>query len=127
MTVAIYDPSKTGPAIEFTDQAALKVRELILEEGNPDLMLRIYITGGGCSGLQYGFTLDDVVNPNDTIIEKMAGDQLVKVAVDAISLQYLIGAKVDYSEDASGAQFIIHNPNAKTRCGCGSSFSIEDE
>ncbi|MBI5448250.1 MAG: iron-sulfur cluster insertion protein ErpA [Gammaproteobacteria bacterium] len=116
--------------VDFTDSAARKIQSLIEEEANPNLLLRIYVTGGGCSGLQYGFTLDETSHPNDTLIQKTVDDdasKVVKVAVDAISLQYLTGAKVDYTEDLSGAQFIIHNPNAKTKCGCGSSFSVEED
>lgn len=119
------------PTLDFTDSAALKVKELIDEESNPNLLLRVYITGGGCAGLQYGFTLDEAVNPTDTVIDKTIHTHpeqpVVKMAIDAISLQYLMGAKIDYQEDVSGAQFIIHNPNAKTKCGCGSSFSVGDE
>ncbi len=130
MTVAIYKPTEQYP-IDFTDSAALKVKELIDEEANPELLLRVYITGGGCSGLQYGFTLDENVNPTDTLIDKKIetdpNQPTVRVAVDAVSLQYLMGAKIDYKEDLSGAQFIIHNPNAKTKCGCGSSFSVGDD
>ena len=128
MNVEIFNPNETA-LIEFTDNAALKVKELIDEENNSALMLRIYITGGGCSGLQYGFTLDETNNPTDTIINKTIQadpNTSVKMAIDAISLQYLMGAKVDYQEELSGGQFIIHNPNAKTKCGCGSSFSVED-
>lgn len=131
MTVETFTPSEHP--IEFTDAAALKVKSLIDEEENPSLMLRVYITGGGCSGLQYGFTLDEATNPTDTLIEKTVASpadptktDCVKIAVDAVSLQYLHGAKVDYKEDLSGAQFIIHNPQAKTKCGCGSSFSVEE-
>ena len=107
-------------AIIFTDSAANKVRELILEEENPDLKLRVYISGGGCSGFQYGFTFDEETEDGDLSIEK-GGVQLV---VDPMSLQYLMGAEVDYTENLQGAQFVIRNPNASTTCGCGSSFSI---
>jgi iron-sulfur cluster insertion protein len=105
--------------IVFTDNAAQKVAGLIQEEGNDNLKLRVYITGGGCSGFQYGFTFDEEVNDDDTQIEK-AG---VTVLIDSMSIQYLSGAEIDYKEDLSGAQFVIRNPNATTTCGCGSSFS----
>lgn len=129
MTVETVKPSELSAPIEFTDSAAAKVKSLIDEEESPNLMLRVYITGGGCSGLQYGFTLDEALNPSDTLIEKQIDQdpsKSVKIVVDAVSLQYLFGAKVDYQEDLSGAQFIIHNPHAKTKCGCGSSFSVEE-
>lgn len=106
--------------INFTDNAAAKVRELILNEGNEALMLRVYIQGGGCSGFEYGFTFDETVNEDDTVMEN-AG---VKLLVDPLSLQYLMGAAIDYKEDLQGARFIVQNPNASTTCGCGSSFSI---
>jgi iron-sulfur cluster insertion protein len=104
----------------FTDAAAGKVRELIAEEGNPGLKLRVYISGGGCSGFQYGFTFDETRAEDDFAVDK-AG---VTLLVDPLSLQYLAGAEIDYSESLTGAQFVIRNPNAKTTCGCGSSFSI---
>jgi iron-sulfur cluster insertion protein len=106
-------------AIVFTDSAAQKVAGLIQEEGNDNLKLRVYITGGGCSGFQYGFTFDEEVNEDDTQVEK-AG---VTVLIDSMSIQYLNGAEIDFKEDLSGAQFVIRNPNASTTCGCGSSFS----
>jgi iron-sulfur cluster insertion protein len=105
--------------IIFTDNAATKVGELIAEEGNEDLMLRVYVQGGGCSGFQYGFTFDESANDDDTKVEKNG----VKVLIDSMSIQYLTGAEIDYKEDASGSQFVIRNPNATTTCGCGSSFS----
>ncbi len=104
----------------FTDNAANKVRKLIDEEGNTKLKLRVFITGGGCSGFQYGFTFDENTQDGDTLIEN-AGVTLV---VDPMSFQYLAGAEIDYKEDLSGAQFVIRNPNASTTCGCGSSFSV---
>jgi iron-sulfur cluster insertion protein len=118
----------------FTAQAAAKVWELIQEEGNFNLKLRVYVTGGGCSGFQYGFTFDEVVNEDDTVVTKELDDEkedtetgeggrAVQLLVDPMSLQYLVGAEIDYKEDIEGAQFIIRNPNAKTTCGCGSSFS----
>ncbi len=106
--------------IIFTDSAAKKVGELIAEEGNENLKLRVYISGGGCSGFQYGFTFDEEINEDDTTIENGG----VTVLVDAMSVQYLTGAEIDYKEDVSGAQFVIRNPNASTTCGCGSSFSV---
>lgn len=108
------------PALIFTDAAASKVGELIAEEGNPALKLRVYISGGGCSGFQYGFTFDEELQDGDTQVEN-AG---VTLLVDPMSVQYLMGAEIDYQEDLSGAQFIIRNPNATTTCGCGSSFSV---
>jgi len=105
--------------IVFTDSAAQKVAGLIQEEGNDNLKLRVYITGGGCSGFQYGFTFDEEINDDDTQIIKDG----VTVLIDSMSVQYLSGAEIDYKEDLSGAQFVIRNPNATTTCGCGSSFS----
>ena len=104
----------------FTDNAAAKVRSLIEEEGNPDLKLRVFVQGGGCSGFQYGFTFDEVANDDDTQMTKNG----VTLLIDAMSLQYLMGAEIDYKEDLQGAQFVIKNPNASTTCGCGSSFSV---
>ncbi len=105
--------------IIFTDSAAEKVGALIAEEGNDNLKLRVYISGGGCSGFQYGFTFDEDINEDDTKIENGG----VTVLIDSMSIQYLGGAEIDYKEDLSGAQFVIRNPNATTTCGCGSSFS----
>ncbi|MBM4200474.1 MAG: iron-sulfur cluster insertion protein ErpA [Gammaproteobacteria bacterium] len=107
-------------AIRFTDNAATKVSELILEEGNEQLKLRVYVSGGGCSGFQYGFTFDEAANDDDTLIEKNG----VTVLIDSMSIDYLRGAEIDYKEDVSGSQFVIRNPNASTTCGCGSSFSV---
>ena len=104
----------------FTDSAAEKVKELIDEEKNDDLMLRVFISGGGCSGFQYGFTFDEKVTDGDTIVE----NEGVKLLIDPMSIQYLTGAEIDYSEGLEGAQFVIRNPNAQTTCGCGSSFSV---
>lgn len=104
----------------FTDSAATKVKELIKEENNPALMLRVFVSGGGCSGFQYGFTFDEAVNDGDTKI--LNGD--VTLLVDPMSFQYLAGAEIDYQEGLQGAQFVIKNPQAKTTCGCGSSFSV---
>jgi iron-sulfur cluster insertion protein len=106
--------------IVFTDSAASKVAELVAEEGNPDLKLRVFVQGGGCSGFQYGFTFDEMANEDDTKMEKNG----VTLLIDAMSLQYLIGAEIDYKDDLEGAQFVIRNPNATTTCGCGSSFSV---
>ncbi|QIP54894.1 iron-sulfur cluster insertion protein ErpA [Hafnia alvei] len=106
--------------LQFTEAAANKVKELIADEENPDLKLRVYITGGGCSGFQYGFTFDDKVNDGDMTIEK----QGVMLVVDPMSLQYLVGGSVDYTEGLEGSRFIVTNPNAKSTCGCGSSFSV---
>jgi iron-sulfur cluster insertion protein len=103
----------------FTDSAARKVKELIDEEGNPALKLRVFVTGGGCAGFQYGFTFDEAVNEDDTTMEKNG----VTLLIDAMSYQYLVGAEIDYQENIEGAQFVIKNPNASTTCGCGSSFS----
>ncbi|WP_281773523.1 iron-sulfur cluster insertion protein ErpA [Haemophilus parahaemolyticus] len=104
----------------FTDAAAKKVKSLIEGEDNPNLRLRVYITGGGCSGFQYGFTFDDQVNDGDLTIE----NQNVGLVVDPMSLQYLIGGTVDYTEGLDGSRFVVQNPNASSTCGCGSSFSI---
>lgn len=104
----------------FTDAAATKVNELIQEEDNPDLMLRVFVSGGGCSGFQYGFTFDDSTEEGDSSIE----NQGVTLIVDPMSVQYLMGAEIDYKEDLQGAQFVIRNPNATTTCGCGSSFTV---
>src|SRR3954464_11831291 len=103
----------------FSDSAANKVKTLIEEEGNPELKLRVFVTGGGCSGFQYGFTFDEVQNEDDTVMEKNG----VHLLIDPMSYQYLVGAEIDYSEGLEGAQFVIKNPNATTTCGCGSSFS----
>ncbi|MBA3478642.1 MAG: iron-sulfur cluster insertion protein ErpA [Lautropia sp.] len=103
----------------FTDSAAAKVSQLIEEEGNPDLKLRVFVQGGGCSGFQYGFTFDEEINEDDSVMEKNG----VKLLIDAMSYQYLVGAEIDYKDDLQGAQFVIKNPNAGSTCGCGSSFS----
>ena len=105
--------------LEFSDSAANKVRELIDEEGNEALKLRVFVTGGGCSGFQYGFTFDEEVNEDDATMEKNG----VTLLIDAMSYQYLVGAEIDYQEGIEGAQFVIKNPNASSTCGCGSSFS----
>ena len=112
----IYTPQ----ALMVSDSAVAKVRSLIEEEGNNDLKLRVYVTGGGCSGFQYGFTFDEAVADDDSIVERDG----VKVLVDAMSYPYLLGSRVDYEEGLQGAKFVIQNPNAASTCGCGSSFSI---
>lgn len=103
----------------FTDNAANKVKQLIEEEGNTDLKLRVFVSGGGCSGFQYGFTFDEEVNEDDTVLNKNG----VQLLIDPMSFQYLVGAEIDYKDGIEGSQFIIRNPNATTTCGCGSSFS----
>jgi iron-sulfur cluster insertion protein len=113
--------SAAAPApLVFTDAAARKVHELILEEENPDLMLRVFVSGGGCSGFQYGFTFDEKKEDGDSSVV----NQGVTLVVDPMSVQYLMGAEIDYKEDLQGAQFVIRNPNAATTCGCGSSFTV---
>jgi len=106
--------------IKVSDNAADKVKQLLIEEDNPDLRLRVYVTGGGCSGFQYGFKFDQEVNDGDTDIEKNG----IKVVVDPMSFQYLAGSEVDFIDDLEGARFVINNPNASTTCGCGASFSV---
>jgi len=120
--VVLEQAQATLPAapLQFTPAAAAKVRELVAEEGNAALKLRAYIQGGGCSGFQYGFEFDEGQNEDDIAIVTDGATLLV----DPLSLQYLIGAQVDYSESLAGAQFVIRNPNAKTTCGCGSSFTV---
>ncbi len=107
------------PPLVLTDAAAQKVGELIKEEDNPDLMLRVFVSGGGCSGFQYGFTFDEKIEEGDSSID----NQGVTLLVDPMSVQYLMGAEIDYKEDLQGAQFVIRNPNASTTCGCGQSFT----
>lgn len=119
----------TPEPVVFTEAAALKVADLINEEGNAELKLRAFITGGGCSGFQYGFTFDDNIDEEDTVINKEVtidgGKQTVQLLIDPMSFQYLVGAEIDYKKDLEGERFVIRNPNAKTTCGCGSSFSPE--
>jgi len=112
--------SDESPLI-FTDAAATKVKSLIEDEGNDNLKLRVFVTGGGCSGFQYGFTFDESLNEGDTAVE----NQGVELLIDPMSFQYLVGAEIDYTEGLEGAQFVIRNPNATTTCGCGSSFSTD--
>ena len=117
---AIAEASTEMPSpLVFTDSAASKVQQLIEEEGNPELKLRVFVTGGGCSGFQYGFTFDEAQNEDDTVLQKNG----VTLLIDSMSFQYLAGAEIDYQEGLEGAQFVIKNPNATTTCGCGSSFS----
>ena len=122
----IHHPSggAAADAIEapllFTDAAARKVSDLIAGEGNPNLMLRVFVQGGGCSGLQYGFEFDEQIQDGDTCVENHG----VKLLIDPMSFQYLGGAEIDYREGLDGAQFVIRNPNAQTSCGCGSSFNV---
>lgn len=113
------DGGMPAPII-FTESAAAKVAELIEEEGNPDLKLRVFVQGGGCSGFQYGFTFDEIVNEDDTTMTKNG----VQLLIDSMSYQYLVGAEIDYKDDLEGAQFVIKNPTATSTCGCGSSFSV---
>ena len=125
MQAALTTATSTLPGImpsqlEFTPQAAAKVAELIVEEGNPNLKLRLYVTGGGCSGFSYGFAFDDQMAEDDTQIVTEG----VSLVVDAMSLQYVLGARVDFEDGLEGSRFVIHNPNAQSTCGCGSSFSI---
>ncbi len=108
------------PSLTFTSAAAAKVKQLIEEEDNPELKLRVFVTGGGCSGFEYGFTFDEDVEDDDTIIETDG----VSLLIDSLSYQYLVGGEVDYKEDLQGSRFVVTNPNAATTCGCGNSFSI---
>jgi len=112
--------SESSEDIVFTNNAAKRVKQLIADEGNDALKLRVFITGGGCSGFQYGFTFDENSQEGDLIVDNDG----VTLVIDPMSFQYLVGAEVDYKEDLSGAQFVINNPNATTTCGCGSSFSV---
>ncbi len=113
-------PDSENQPIIFTENAANKVRQLIIEEGNQALKLRVFVSGGGCSGFQYGFTFDDSANDDDMVMEKNG----VQLLVDSMSFQYLMGAEIDYQENIQGAQFVIKNPSASSTCGCGSPFSI---
>ncbi|WED44210.1 iron-sulfur cluster insertion protein ErpA [Legionella cardiaca] len=124
---AINASSASG--IHFSVSAADKVASLIAEEENPNLNLRVFVTGGGCSGFQYGFTFDEKIQDDDTVIEQTCsnGESSVKLLVDSMSYQYLSDAEIDYVQNIQGEQFVIRNPNAKTTCGCGSSFSMDDE
>ncbi|MDO9011699.1 MAG: iron-sulfur cluster insertion protein ErpA [Gallionella sp.] len=117
MTEAVV--TESPELLLFTDSAADKVKQLIEEEGNAELKLRVFVSGGGCSGFQYGFTFDEIVNEDDTVLTKNG----VQLLIDPMSFQYLAGAEIDYTEGLEGSQFVIKNPNATTTCGCGSSFS----
>jgi iron-sulfur cluster insertion protein len=119
-TITDMATTEAQDPLVFTDSAASKVKQLIEEEGNADLKLRVFVTGGGCSGFQYGFTFDEVANEDDTVMSKNG----VQLLIDPMSFQYLVGAEIDYQEGLEGAQFVIKNPNATTTCGCGSSFSV---
>ena len=116
--VPLGGPSTTE--LVFTDAAASKARKLIEDEGNPELKLRVFVQGGGCSGFQYGFTFDEAVNEGDHEVEKNG----VTLVVDPMRYEYLAGAEVDYRESLEGSMFVVNNPNATTTCGCGSSFSV---
>ena len=120
MATNMTETTATDQPLLFTDAAAGKVGELIREESNPNLKLRVFIQGGGCSGFQYGFTFDENEDEGDTRIENGG----VTLLVDPMSIQYLMGSEIDYREDLNGAQFVIRNPNASTTCGCGSSFGV---
>ena len=115
----VADEEDMPAPLLFTDDAAAKVKSLIEEEDNDALMLRVFVSGGGCSGFQYGFTFDESITEGDTVVEKGS----VKLLIDPMSFQYLVGGEIDYTEGLEGAQFVIRNPNATTTCGCGSSFS----
>ena len=119
-TDSASQPGLMPSPLEFTPAAAAKVADLIVEEGNPDLKLRLYVTGGGCSGFSYGFAFDDAIAEDDTLTMTEG----VALVVDAMSLQYVLGARVDFEDGLDGSRFVIHNPNAQTTCGCGSSFSV---
>ena len=112
--------TETQDLLIFTDNAANKVKQLIEEEGNADLKLRVFVSGGGCSGFQYGFTFDEETNEDDTVLSKNG----VQLLIDPMSFQYLAGAEIDYHEGLEGSQFVIKNPQAASTCGCGSSFSV---
>ena len=120
MSAVLDTPTDIPVPLVFTDSAADKVRDLVAEEGNPDLKLRVFVQGGGCSGFQYGFTFDEAVNDDDTQMQKNG----VTLLIDSSSLQYLMGAEIDYEDKLEGARFVIRNPNAASTCGCGSSFSV---
>jgi iron-sulfur cluster insertion protein len=116
----IHRPGAEAPTVLFTEAAAQKVRTLLDDEDNKNLKLRVFVTGGGCSGFQYGFTFDENQEEGDTRVDRGG----VTLLVDPMSVQYLLGAEIDYKEDVQGAQFVIRNPNAATTCGCGNSFSV---
>jgi iron-sulfur cluster insertion protein len=116
----LFTSAANPPALLFTAAAAGKVRTLLEEEGNPTLKLRVFVSGGGCSGFQYGFSFDEVAGDDDTAVERDG----ITLLVDSLSFQYLAGAEIDYQEDLSGARFLIKNPNAASTCGCGNSFNV---
>ncbi|MEN9704814.1 MAG: Iron-sulfur cluster insertion protein ErpA [Pseudomonadota bacterium] len=118
-TIELPQPTPAAESLIFTESAARKVGELIQGEGNPALMLRVFVQGGGCSGLQYGFEFDEKFQDGDTLVENLG----VRLLIDPMSFQYLAGAEIDYREGLEGSQFVIRNPNATTTCGCGSSFA----
>ena len=118
--IPVIGTSSAPPPVVFTDAAADKVGELIEDEANPELKLRVFVAGGGCSGFSYGFTFDERIEDGDSRVENRG----VTLLIDPMSVQYLMGAEIDYKEDLQGAQFVIRNPNAATTCGCGSSFSV---
>jgi len=120
MTEVVTDNPELQDSLVFSESAAKKVLKLIEEEDNPNLKLRVFVSGGGCSGFQYGFTFDENINEGDTKVEAMG----VTLVVDPMSFQYLMGAEIDYKEDLEGSRFVVVNPNATTTCGCGSSFSV---
>ena len=119
-TISPFVETETPSPIVFTEAAAIKVKEIIFDEGNDALKLRVSVTGGGCSGFQYGFSFDENSAEDDTVLEKCG----VSLLIDPMSFQYLVGAQIDYQESLEGARFVINNPNAATTCGCGSSFSV---
>lgn len=119
-STATFTPLNSDVPVNFTESAARKVRELLEDEENSQQMLRVFVSGGGCSGFQYGFKFDENVEDDDTRVETLG----VTLLVDPMSMQYLVGADIDYKETVEGAQFVIRNPNATTTCGCGSSFSV---
>jgi len=119
---ALPTAASVPPPVLFSDSAVAKVRELITEEGNPDLQLRVYVSGGGCSGFQYGFAFEEAAGESDLIVEREG----VRVLIDPVSLQYLSGAQIDFQDGLDGSRFVIRNPNAKSTCGCGSSFSTAE-
>lgn len=129
-TASTLSPSDVTPPVSadgaapvlFSDNAVAKVRDLIIEEGNPNLQLRVYVSGGGCSGFQYGFAFEEAVGDGDLVVERNG----VRVLIDPVSMQYLNGATVDFQDDLDGSRFVIKNPNAKSTCGCGSSFSTAE-
>ena len=120
VTATQVTETKMQSPMLFSDSAANKVKQLIEEEGSAGLKLRVFVSGGGCSGFQYGFTFDEVTNEDDTVLNKNG----VQLLIDSMSLQYLMGAEIDYQDGLEGSQFVIKNPGATSTCGCGSSFSV---